>query len=148
MKKPMSVAVLVSILLLASPGIFLTDDSPVSRNKVGARLTGFREVPAISTAGKGSFTAKLEDNNTISYTLKFSNLEGKPSVAHIHFGQPLVSGGVIAFLCGEGGKPACTPDQEISGTISPSDIVGPQEQGIAAGEFEGLASHSRWHNIR
>jgi CHRD domain-containing protein len=90
----------------------------------------------ISTPGKGSFTAKLEDNNTLSYTLKFSNLEGKPSVAHIHFGQPLVSGGVIAFLCGEGGKPACTPDQEISGTISPPDIVGPQEQGIAPGEFE------------
>ena len=42
----------------------------------------------------------------------------------------------FVFLCGEGGKPACTPDQEIGGTISPSDIVGPQEQGITAGEFE------------
>lgn len=136
MKRTTTRGVLVSILLLAAPGTFLTEDAPMKRDQGGARLSGFHEVPPISTTGKGYFKAKLEDNNTVSYILKFSNLEGKPSVAHIHFGQALVSGGVIAFLCGEGGKPACTPDQEIIGTISPSDIVGPEDQGIAAGEFE------------
>jgi hypothetical protein len=42
----------------------------------------------------------------------------------------------LLFYAGGGGKPVCTPDQEISGTISPSDIVGTEDQGIAAGEFE------------
>jgi hypothetical protein len=74
----------------------------MKRGQVGARLAGFREVPPISTTGKGYFKATLEDNNTIPYSLKFSNLEGKPSVAHLHLGQALVSGGVIAFLCGGG----------------------------------------------
>ena len=55
--------------------------------------------------------------------------------AHVHFGREGVNGGVIAFLCGGGGKPACPASGEVTGTIVPADVVGPADQGIAAGEF-------------
>ena len=58
--------------------------------------------------------------------------------AHIHFGKPATNGGVIAFLCGGGGKPACPASGEVSGVIMPDDVVGPEAQGIAPGEFHEL----------
>lgn len=57
-------------------------------------------------------------------------------MTHIHLGQPWNAGGVMAFLCGGGGKPACEPDKDITGKIIASDIVGPAAQGIEASEFE------------
>jgi hypothetical protein len=46
-----------------------------------------------------------------------------------------VGGGVIAFLCG-GSKPPCPPSPAtVSGTITPSDIIGPTNQGIEPGSF-------------
>jgi hypothetical protein len=46
--------------------------------------------------------------------------------AHIHVGQLSVNGGVSAFLCGGGGKPACTsPSGAVEGTILPADVLGP-----------------------
>ena len=99
-----------------------------------ATLRGFEEVPAISTTATGSFSAQL-NGNTIAFTLTYSNLEAAATAAHIHFAQRSVNGGVIAFLCGGGGKPACPASGTVSGTISASDIIGPAEQGIAAGEL-------------
>ena len=46
-----------------------------------------------------------------------------------------VNGGVSAFFCGGGGKPACpTPSGTVTGVIVPADIVGPAAQGINPGE--------------
>jgi hypothetical protein len=105
----------------------------------GARafLQGYSEVPANSTTGHGDFKAKIE-NGSITYRLRYSDLEGTAQVAHIHFGQRDVNGGVSAFLCGGGGKPACPPSGTVEGTISASDVVGPSAQGIAAGELDEL----------
>src|SRR5690606_18918505 len=54
------------------------------------------------------------------------------------------NGGISAFLCtnlgnGPAGTQPC-PDTTatLSGTITPEQIIGPTEQGIAAGEFEEL----------
>src|SRR2546425_1636515 len=73
-------------------------------------LAGYQEVVGpgpISTVGTGTFEADL-DGETLSYTLTYSGLEGGAvTQAHIHFGQRSVGGGVIAFLCGGGSKPAC-----------------------------------------
>jgi hypothetical protein len=44
-------------------------------------------------------------------------LEGSVTAAHIHLGQEDGVGGVIAFLCGGGGKPACPQSGEIRGQI-------------------------------
>nr|MBO2476347.1 hypothetical protein [Bacillota bacterium] len=104
-----------------------------------AELSGFQEVPPILTAGTGTFRAELaRDGQSIGFELAFSGLRAPVTVAHLHFGQPGVNGGVFAFLCGGGGKPAC-PQQggSVQGTISPADIVAVPEQGLAAGDWEG-----------
>jgi hypothetical protein len=103
-----------------------------------AKLSGFEEVPAISTAGSGEFKAKIRSQQ-IDYTLSYRDLEGGAvSAAHIHLGQRSVNGGVSAFLCGGGDKPPCPPSGTVEGTIDPTDVIGPANQGIAPGEFDEL----------
>src|SRR4051794_31607328 len=73
-------------------------------NKINARdgLIGYQEVPAISTTGHGTFTAKVaSDGMSFDWTLSYADLEGgsPPQQAHIHFGQLSVNGGISIFLC-------------------------------------------------
>ena len=107
-----------------------------------AKLTGFDETPSESTPGRGSFRARIVNGDTIHYKLRYQGFEaaeGDTLFAHIHFGQVGVAGGVAAFLCGGGNKPACTPTEGmIEGDIVASDVIGPSGQGIAAGEFDEL----------
>ena len=81
---------------------------------------------------------QLIDGDAINYTLTYSDLEGGTVLfAHIHLGARDTNGGVIAFLCGGGGKPACPPaPATVTGTITAANIGGPAAQGIAAGEFD------------
>jgi hypothetical protein len=103
-----------------------------------AFLTGYEEVPSISTTGVGKFKARL-NGDTIEYTLKYRDLEGGAvSAAHIHFAQRGVNGGVSAFLCGGGDKPACPPSGTVTGTIDAADVIGPENKGIAPGEIAEL----------
>jgi hypothetical protein len=102
-----------------------------------ARLSGFQEVPAISTTGQGSLTLVLRQR-AIRYTLSYRDLEGAVTQAHIHFGQRSVAGGVSAFLCGGGDKPACPQEGRVSGRIDPADVIGPAAQGITSGELGEL----------
>jgi hypothetical protein len=102
-----------------------------------AGLKGFSEVPANSTTARGRLRLSI-DGNEISYSLRYSGLEAPVLFAHIHFGQEDVNGGVAAFLCGGGGKPACPQSGEVNGTITASDVVGPAAQGIAPGEITEL----------
>jgi hypothetical protein len=101
-----------------------------------ASLDGYQEVPAISTQGNGLVKIKLKDSSTLEYTLSFSDLKGTATQAHLHFGQLGVQGGIIANLCGDGVKPACTPGQDIVGTIVAADILDLSVQGIQAGGFD------------
>ncbi len=102
-------------------------------------LNGYQEtaIGAISTVGTGTFEAQL-DGDAINYTLTYGDLEGGSVLfAHIHFGARGVSGGVIAFLCGGGGKPACPASPAtVTGTIAAADIVGPSTQGIEVASFD------------
>jgi hypothetical protein len=100
-----------------------------------ARLNGSQETPAISTTGSGSFRARIQSDG-IHYTLRYEDLEANTLFAHIHFGQRNVAGGVIAFLCGGGDKPACPlREGEVTGVIDAADVIGPAGQGITAGEL-------------
>jgi len=111
-----------------------------------AMLNGYMEVPSISTSASGRFTATLsQDGTELAYTLRYSALEGEPVLAsHIHFGQPHVIAGVIAFLCGGGGQMPCpTPSGTVSGVITAGNVMGPADKGIAAGEFEELIAAMR-----
>lgn len=119
------------------------DDIDDDDRRIEAELVGLCEVPSISTPGRGLFTAEIDANgSSISWTLRYRDLEAPAEQAHIHLGQEHTNGGVIAFLCsdtGDGGAQAC-PDgaASFSGTITAAQVVGPAEQGIAAGELAEL----------
>ena len=115
------------------------------KSRFKTALIGYEETPAVSSAGSGEFTATIDDENqTIHYTLTFANLNSNVLFAHVHFGQRGVAGGVAAFLCGGGTKPApCVPGTTISGTITPADVQGPTGQGIAPGEWAELVAAIR-----
>jgi hypothetical protein len=93
-----------------------------------ADLTGYEEVPAVSTGASGTFRAKIaNDESAIDFELTYEGIEGGNVLfAHIHVGQLSVNGGVSAFLCGGGGRPACpSPGGTVTGTILPADVIGP-----------------------
>ena len=137
---------LFGVLIFAVPAVLAAATLAVAND--GGRnnfrsdsLNGYEEVVGpgpISTTGTGTFEASLNSaGDAISYTLTYSDLEGGAvTQAHIHFGQRGVGGGVIAFLCGGGGAPACPqPSGSVSGTITAAQIVGPSGQGIEAASF-------------
>lgn len=102
-------------------------------DRVKAKLNGFREVPSISTTGRGTFRARIDDDE-ISFRLSYSGLQGSAQAAHIHFAERHVNGGIVAFLCGSP-KPACPASGTVTGTIVAADIQAVPAQGIAAGEI-------------
>jgi hypothetical protein len=120
-------------------------------------LTGYQEVPAISTDGNGSFKAKIDrGGDEIEYRLRYADLEGDVLQAHIHIGQRAVNGQIVAFLCsnlgnGPAGTPPCPPaPATVVGTIEPADVVNTTNpppatagQGIEAGAFDELVDAIR-----
>jgi hypothetical protein len=111
-----------------------------------ARLSGFQEVPSVSTAGTGRFTATVQGSGAdtrIEYQLDYRGLTGAATAAHIHFAQRGVAGAVSAFLCGGGDKPACPAEGTVTGTIDAADVTGPEARGLAAGEIEELVRAMR-----
>jgi hypothetical protein len=129
-------------VLLASLAFVARADHPGRpAERFRANLVGLEETPAIFTAGSGVFTMKVNDDDTqIDFELSYENLSGPPAVAHVHFGQRGVAGGVSFFFCGGGGKPACpaTTSGTVAGSVVAADVVGPTAQGIAAGDLAAI----------
>ncbi|MGI8919855.1 MAG: CHRD domain-containing protein [Pyrinomonadaceae bacterium] len=113
-------------------------------------LIGYEEVPSVSTTGNGEFNARINKaENEITYTLKYSDLEGSVQQAHIHLGQTGVNGGITVFLCSNlgngpaGTQPCPAPPATISGTIAAADVSpnipatqAARNQGLNTGEFD------------
>lgn len=122
------------------------DDSRDVHNVVQERITGFEETPlALSTTATGRFRLQIDERNQrITYSLSYSSFEATVTQAHIHFGAKAQSGGISVFLCsnlgnGPAGTQACpAAPATVTGTIAPTDVIGPSAQGIAAGEFAEL----------
>ena len=135
---------------VAAGGVVVTGTAGGAGNggKVETRLSGFEEVPAVMTTGEGEFFARVSrSGQEIRYRLEYEGLEGgtTPTQAHIHIGQEGASGGISAWLCGSATNPgpagtqACPAQPAaISGTIRPENVVGPDGQGVAPGEFAEL----------
>ena len=111
---------------------------------VREHLNGYAEVPALSTTGSGEFRAEVRDLE-IHYRLSYRDLEGNITQAHIHFGNDHDAGGISVFLCsnlgnGPAGTQPCdgTTKGSVSGTLRTADVIGPNGQGIAPGEFGEL----------
>jgi CHRD domain len=134
-KKVIFVIIAVAVLILARLHAVADPGARAFR----ASLDGYHEAPlSISTNGIGSFQAMLNPTgDQITYELQFSGLEGGNTLfAHVHIGQIGTTGGVMFFLCGGGGKPACPNGQgTVTGTVNAGDIIGPAGQGVAPGQF-------------
>jgi hypothetical protein len=138
--------VTLSLALIAS----IAGSSPVLANSFLNRifneaLTGFEEVPAISTPGGGRFFARIAPNGSaIAWELRYGNLESTVTQAHIHIENATNNGPIVVFLCsnlgnGPAGTQACPPQPaSITGTIVAADVLTAGTSGIAAGEFAEL----------
>ena len=111
------------------------------------RLTGYEEVPTLSSPASGEFKVRLNRfTDKIEWRLSYRGFTTDVTQAHIHFGARATNGGISVWLCqgGQATAPAGTPtcplrEGTVSGVIEPEDVVGPgpaPAQGIAAGEFD------------
>ena len=135
------IAVAAGIALVSAVGI--TVAMAVNKPNVKGSLSGYQEVPAISTNASGKFEAKVpKGGGPIRYELRY---RGIPDVtqAHLHFAQKAVNGGIVLFICtnlgnGPEGTPECPAGSaRLTGSATSSDIVdGAMAQGIDAGELD------------
>lgn len=142
--------ILRSLALVAVLGLTVTvssADEPTM--SLRARLSGFQEVAPKLTAGTDRFEATV-NGSMLSYTLTYSGLSSSAIMAHIHFAQPAVNGGIFLWLCQTAAAPAPsavaanTPMcPEHGGTVSRSgvtaaDILAVSGQNVSAGDFAGI----------
>lgn len=129
---------------VALAGAAMGAQSNGQANHYSTRLESYQEVPAVSSAGVGTFSADIDDGGqTISWELEFDGLDGDITMSHIHFGQPGVSGGIMIWLCkttqaAPPGTATCPAGKagRLSGTIGAADVVGPTAQLVTASQFE------------
>jgi hypothetical protein len=131
--------VITSFLAVAALTVIATGVAMAHGDNGGksTKLEGYQETTfTLSDNGRGSFRIRLRSDG-IHYVLKYSDLEGDTTLfAHIHLGQRATTGGVIAFLCGGGSKPACPAHAgRIEGVITAADVIGPTTQGLEAGNL-------------
>jgi hypothetical protein len=118
---------------------------------ISETLSGFEEVPALSTPGGGEFRASINAaGDQIQWELTFNGLESQVTQAHIHFENETNNGPVVVFFCsnlgnGPVGTQPCPPaGGPITGTITAADVGGGAAgQGLAAGEMAELVSAIR-----
>jgi CHRD domain len=129
--------VVVGALAVAGAVAFAHGDN--GKRNLHASLNGYNENTSKSTPARGKFRARIENGGSrIHYRLSYQGFTESPAVvAHIHFSQKHVNGGIVAFLCGGGGKPACpNPGGTVEGDIVAADVLAQvPDQGIAAGEL-------------
>ena len=122
-----------------------------------AHISGYEEIPTLSTDANGSFKAWLaKSGEEIKYELRYKGPFNANNVAagstvtqsHIHLGARAFNGGIIVFLCANppAGPPAGVPtpptcpatEGTVTGTLTKANVIGPANQGIAPGEFAEL----------
>ena len=142
-------ASLVSALLCVLATPVLANDSGGINDRAATGLTGYQETPqAVNTSGTGEFFIHIHPNRTaLDYELRYRNLTGVTQ-AHIHFGRPAISGGIVLFLCSNLAPPANVPAPQpcpasegiVTGTLTAANIVAQTGQGIAASNagFEAI----------
>src|SRR5215831_114385 len=147
MRIPCATLALLLVPVLASA------DGP---EKLRADLTGYEEVPSVSTPAHGSFTAVIaKDGESISYELTYEDLIGTVQQSHIHFAQKSVNGSVVIWLCQTATTPApasvaaitpvCPQSGTVVGTITAANVVpaATTSQQITAGELSEVIAAIR-----
>jgi hypothetical protein len=136
-------------------------------NSFATHLSGYNEVHfsagppatlrgAVSTPARGLFRARIDNrNDVIHYELRYADLTGAITQAHIHFGQQHTVGGIVVWLCQTAGTPAppavaaLTPfcpgptEGTVTGTITAAQVLEATGQGLAAMDLEELVEAIR-----
>ena len=147
-------AVVLSLLVVATVSAIAL---PQGFRVIKEFLTGYEEVPALSTSGNGVFNAKISsDESRIEWQLSYADLESAVQQAHIHIGNVSVNGGISVFLCtnlgnGPAGIQPCPPaPATISGVIEADDVspnipatAPARAQGLDTGELDELIAAMR-----
>ena len=128
--------VTASVLALATASAFADE-------RIRTRMTGYQEVPSVSTAAGGEFEVKIHpDGQAFDWVLSYSGLQGDVLQAHIHFAQRSVNGAIVVWLCGSAtnpgpaGTPACPQSGTVSGTAMAGNVgPGSPTQQLTAGEI-------------
>jgi CHRD domain-containing protein len=142
----------LSIFFLVMAGLLVTA-TVAGAEQISALLTGYEESPAVSTTGRGEFTATIApDGDTIAYTETFSGLQAPVTQSHIHVGQLSVNGSVVIFLCQTasnpdptGLAPQCPQQGTVTGTITAANVIqGSQApQQLKAGDLAAVVTAIR-----
>jgi hypothetical protein len=122
--------------------------TPLRAERVHATLSGYQEVPAVSTPATGEFKAMIaKDGLSIDYELTFSGLAGTVQQSHIHVAQKSVNGSIVVWLCQTATTPApaavaaltpvCPQAGTVTGTITAANVISAAtaSQQITAGEL-------------
>ena len=139
------------LLAFAAPAAF-------GDEKIKAKLTGYEEVPSVSTPASGEFEAKISrDEGLIEYELSYDGLVGTVQQSHIHFAQKAVNGSIVVWLCQTTTTPApatvasltpfCPQSGTVTGTIRAANVLtaGTASQQIVAGELAEVIAAIRAH---
>jgi hypothetical protein len=107
------------------------------------RLSGLDEVPVVITDGDGTLRVSIREDS-IQYVLRYENIDGIVTQAHIHLGQRHTTGAIVVFLCTNlGNAPAptepCPPaPATVTGTITPDDVITLNAQGVGPGDLAAV----------
>jgi len=130
--------------LLAAPAV--AQDFPPLR----AALTGYQEVPSVSSEAFGSFEARVAGDvfdpaARVDYTLVYVALQADVVMAHIHFAQEAVNGPIVVWLCGTPAQAgplgtATCPGRSgvVRGSFTAANVLSAGTQQLAAGELSEL----------
>lgn len=134
-------------LLLGVPAI-------ASAERIQADLTGYEEVPAVSTVASGQFRAQISaDSASINYELSYSDLQGTVQQGHIHVAQPSVNGSIVIWLCQTaapfldptGLAPQCPLSGTVTGQITSANVIAGSNPGqqLTAGDLAEVVAAIR-----
>ena len=156
LEKAMTCISRTATLSLASACVLALAHAPALADKgddpsaLRARLSGYQEVPVVSTTGSGEFKGKIHVSGEIEYEFAYAGMQGTVTQAHIHLGQRGANGGITVWLCQSATNPApaavavttlacSSPAFASSGVITAASIVGPGgAQQLGAGELAEL----------
>src|SRR5215469_8539527 len=133
--------------IIAASSVVLMSPAFADQTTFSVHLNGYEETPlTLNTTGSGDFRAVVsQDGTAITYRLTYRDLSSAATQAHIHFGRPAISGGIVLWLCAN--TPPITPPitiptpqacppfpATITGTLRAADVVASTNgQGIDAG---------------
>lgn len=119
-KRWLGVGLAVAVVAALAPAIVM---GQATTSRYEARLAGSNEVPAVTSAATGTFTATVDEAaGTIAWTLSVPAITNA-TAAHIHAGAAGANGGIVLNLfAAPTGSPASSIN--VSGTAKASDLSG------------------------